>query len=95
MGDCYRSLKKYAEAIQEYTLGMNKGGLDAIVIQLRLKRAIAYADLKNLDEALIDLQSVLISEPHNNKAHLQMGKILGKGAQNVKSKQEDAILHFF
>ena len=44
MGDCYRSLKKYGEAIQDYTKGMKKGGLDAIVNQLRLKRAIAYSD---------------------------------------------------
>ena len=44
MGDCYRSLKRYREAIQEYTKGMEKGGLDAIVNQLRLKRAIAYSD---------------------------------------------------
>ena len=95
MGDCYRSLKKFAEAIQEYTKGIKKSNLqDKIINQLTLKRSIAYTDFGKLDEALVDLQQVLHSEPNNVKAHLQMGNILGKGASNARSKPEDALLHF-
>jgi tetratricopeptide (TPR) repeat protein len=71
MGDCYRSLKKFAEAIQEYTKGIKKSNLhDKIINQLTLKRSIAYTDSGKLDEALVDLQSVLHTEPNNVKAHL-------------------------
>lgn len=95
MGDCYRSLKKFAEAIQEYTKGIKKSNLqEKIINQLTLKRSMAYFDFGKLDEALVDLQQVLHTEPNNVKAHLQMGKILGKGASNARSKPEDALLHF-
>ena len=43
-----------------------------------LKRAIAYIDLKHIEEALRDLENLIQNDPTNSEAHYFRGTLLEK-----------------
>lgn len=83
MGDCLRMLGEYDEAINCYSEAMSKE-ISVLNVAL-LKRAIAYIELKNYDEALDDLQALISNDPLNSEAFYFKGFILSKKSKSQVS----------
>ena len=79
------------------------------ITQATLKRGFSYFHVRLYQQAMLDFQAVLKTDPTSIKAHFYFGKILSRqyldssldvknnGAQNAKVRQKiqnEAILHF-
>jgi tetratricopeptide (TPR) repeat protein len=86
-GDCLRFLGAFDEAVNCFTEAINRE--PAIINSALLKRAITYIELKHNEEALADLDTLIVNDPINSEAHYFRGTLLEK-----KRDHNEAILCF-
>jgi len=80
-------IKKYEEAIKQYTKAINKGPSSLIPI-LYSNRALCYLKLKQYEKAIVDCKSTI----ENNSQSVKANFFLGQSEMELE-KYDDAITH--
>jgi tol-pal system protein YbgF len=81
IGECYYSKKWYKEAIDAFTQLLNTYKSSDKAAAALLKKGLAYLELGDRSQAVINLQYVLYEHPGTKEAELARSKLAGLGVK--------------
>jgi tol-pal system protein YbgF len=81
IGECYYSKKSYKEAIDAFTQLLNTYKTSDKAAAALLKKGLAYLELGDRSQAVINLQYVLYEHPGTKEAELARSKLAGLGVK--------------
>jgi tol-pal system protein YbgF len=81
IGECYYSKKSYKEAIEAFTQLLNTYKTSDKAAAALLKKGLAYLELGDRSQAVINLQYVLYEHPGTKEAELARSKLAGLGVK--------------
>jgi tol-pal system protein YbgF len=81
IGECYYSKKAYKEAIDSFTQLLNTYKTSDKAAAALLKKGLAYVELGDRSQAVINLQYVLYEHPGSKEAELARNKLASLGVK--------------
>lgn len=85
IGDMYRDVGVYSEAVAEYTKALK---LSPQYLDIRLKLGRTYSEMRLLDEAVNELEMILRENPNYLEARIILGTVLHQKGEKDKAEEE-------